>query len=244
MPIVSILLSHFFSISYFHYMQPKWYHLTVHPIGYPQPEGKLAYVQHTYDLSEACPTCHIGLRQKAPFRFKTIPKTKTHQWIGLHWVFDQCFVREDVKAVLEQEQISGIHFSSPVLHATGQDLPGWYQIEVEERLTDGLCTDQLSTEICELPKDPAMLNFLKANHSKLLNGPFCGQTKFHYPQQPFAFQMQASAFSFSKDFVRLNHYFGSGGSASQPLLISEKVVQLIQREKWKGAYWKPVELKG
>jgi len=71
--------------------------------GYPQPED--SYVSVTYDTSNYCERCGIGSSQKDPFRFRSIPKQKRSSFLQLNWVFDEFFVRPNIKEVLEKKSI-------------------------------------------------------------------------------------------------------------------------------------------
>ena len=221
-------------------MTTNWYQITTGQFGYPQPEN--SYIDKTYDTFSACLTCHIGLKQKSEFRFKSEPKAKYSQFIGLNWVFDQVFVRQAVKDIFEIEQITGVEFSQPVINNTGLPVTGLYQLRIDNLVSDGLFTDNLKSEFCELPKDRSMLKFLKANNSKILEGPFCGQTKFNFPKGNNNLKIKADAFNNKTDFVRLGYYFGSGGNASRPIIISERVKEIIDREKWRGIFLQKIEL--
>jgi hypothetical protein len=162
--------------------------------------------------------------------------------LGLNWVFDQIFVRQIVKDIFEQEGVTGLEFSQPVFNKTGLPLGGLYQLRVDSLLTNGLLTDNLKQEVCELPRDKSMLKFLKANSNKLAEGPFCGQTKYNFPQGNNCIKLKADALDNKTDFFRLNYYFGSGGSANRPIVISDRVQQIIEREKWRGAFLQQIEL--
>ena len=221
-------------------MTRNWYHITTGQFGYPQPEN--SYIDKTYDSSTACLTCNIGLKQKSEFRFRSDPKAKHSQFLGLNWVFDQVFVRQEVKDIFEMEQITGVEFSQPIINKTGLPVNGLYQLRVDSLVSNGLLTDNLKSEICELPKDKSMLKFLKANSSRLAEGPFCGQSKFNFPQGDNRLKIKADAFNDKPDFVRLGYYFGSGGSANRPIIISDRVKQIIDREKWRGAFLQQIEL--
>lgn len=220
----------------------RWYHIMARPVGYPQPEGNFGYRKATFDGSDACLTCDIGLRQNNPFRLREAPRSLRHQFIGLHWVFDQVFVAQMVKDLFEKEGVRGVRYTQPVIHRSGAPIEGWYQLQVDELITDGLMTDDLRTEVCALPQDEATLRFLRANGSRLATGPFCGQTKYNLPQGENRLRMRASALSGSTGLVRLGYWFGSGGSANRPILISERVKGIMDREKWKGAVLQEVEL--
>lgn len=220
----------------------NWFLITTRSIGYPQPESNFAYITKTYDTSNACKTCNIGLTQKDEFRFAKEPHAKNNQFLGLNWVFDQVFVRQLVKDVFEQENVSGIDFSRPVLHKTSLPMDGIYQLRVNNLLTSGLLTENLNPEICELPKNPESLKFLTAIKSKLVEGPFCGQLKYNLPQDDNCLKIKSVALDGKPDFVRLGYSFGSGGNAQKPILVSERVKQLIDREKWRGVFLQPIEL--
>jgi hypothetical protein len=219
----------------------NWYHITTGQIGYPQPENDFGYMDKTYDSSSACLTCNIGLRQKDEFRFRSEPKAKHSQFIGFNWVFDQVFVRQSVKDIFQKEQLTGIEFSQPVINKTGQPISGLYQLRIDCLLSEGLFTDNLKSEICELPKDKSLLKFLKANSSKLAEGPFCGRTKYNFPQGDNRIKLKADILDNKTDFVRLDYYFGSGGSANRPIIISDRVKHIIDREKWRGAFLQQIE---
>ena len=221
-------------------MTTNWYHITTGQFGYPQPEN--SYINKIYDRSTACLTCNIGLKQKSEFRFRSEPKAKHSQFLGLNWVFDQVFVRQAVKDIFEMEQITGVEFSQPLINKTGLPVNGLYQLRVESLVSNGLLTHNLKSEICELPKDKSMFKFLKVNNSRLAVGPFCGLTKFNFPQGDNCIKLTADALDNKTDIVRLDYYFGSGGSANRPIMISDRVKQIIDREKWRGAFLKQIEL--
>lgn len=220
----------------------NWYHITTGQFGYPQPEDDFGYLELTYEQNIGCPTCHIGIKQNNPFRFRTEPKAKNSQFIGLNWVFDQIFVRQPVKVEFEKSGITGISFSRPIFHRTEKELETIYQLHVDTILPKALIADNLTTEKCEYPSDKKMLKFLKANGSKLVDGPFCGELKFNFPQeQKMTFDIDT--FENLPDFVRTYEWFGSGGNANRPILISEKVKNLIELNKWRGAFLDQIELK-
>ena len=217
----------------------NYYHITTAQFGYPQPESK--YEKITYSSADGCPTCSIGLKQISEFRFRGAPKPLKKQITGLNWVFDQVFVREIVKAVFEREQVTGLTFSTPLFHKNGLPIPEFYQLRVDTVIAPALLNTDLGTERCELPRDEKTVKFLMANGSKLVEGPFCGQLKYNFPQgQTLAFKKEA--FGRQPDFIRTHEWFGSGGSANRPILVSETVKELIEENKFKGAFFEKVEL--
>ncbi|TBW51303.1 hypothetical protein EZI54_17440 [Marinobacter halodurans] len=219
----------------------NWYRISTGQFGYPQPED--TYLEETYDLAAGCPTCGIGKALRNAFRFRSEPKAKHSQFLGLNWVFDEVFVRDAVKHVFEEQGVTGVAFTRPVRHSTGEPLETVYHLRVSVILPPALRPDQLDTETCEMPKDPATVKFLTANSSRLVRGPFCGAVKFNYPQENDGqITMPASAFVSAPDIVRMNEWFGSGGSAGRPVLVSQRVKDIVDRMKWRGLMFSPIEI--
>ena len=222
-------------------MNNNWYYIGTGQFGYPQPADDFGYMELTYEPNVGCPTCNIGISQKNPFRFKSEPKAKHSQFLGLNWVFDQIFVRESVKTEFDKNGITGIRFSRPIFDKSEKELETVYQLHVDTILPIALIGDNLITEKCEYPTDKELLEFLKANGSKLIEGPFCDGLKYNFPQgQKMIFDIEA--FQNQPDFVRTYEWFGSGGSANRPILISEKAKNLIELNKWRGAFIEEIEL--
>ncbi len=63
--------------------------------GYPQPEEGMGYLACTFDLSDYCKHCGIGLRQVRPFRLKAKVELK-RTVMQLNWVFDEFFVSREI----------------------------------------------------------------------------------------------------------------------------------------------------
>jgi len=218
----------------------QWFSLSTGQFGYPQPEDNFGYLTQTYDMSNACPTCHIGLKQANEFRFRSEPKAKNSYFIGLNWVFDQIFVRPPVEEVFTNEGVTGIIFSTPVINKTGKSMETIKQLHVDTLITDALPLDSYEYEMCEYPKEKSAIKFLSAMKSPLLIGPFCGQKKYHY--LPYGkFIAKASSLNNMPDFIRISNWFGSGGNATQPIFVSYKVYEIIKRYKWRGAFLEPID---
>lgn len=217
----------------------QYYLISTCQFGYPQPEDD--YAQQVYSFESACPTCEIGKEQLAEFRFNSDSAPKENDFTGLNWVFDQIFVRQRVKNILEEHHVSGIEFSQPLHHKKGEKIPQFYQLRINTILPPAIINNDLKMEICQYPKDKKIAAFLEANGSTLVKGPFCGRSKFNFPQgQPFRFKKRA--FEGQPDFVRTNEWFGSGGSARRPILVSSRIKELIELNQFKGAQFEPVEL--
>lgn len=217
----------------------QWFSLSTGQFGYPQPEDDFGYLNQTYDMTNACPICHIGLKQVDEFRFKSEPKAKHSYFIGLNWVFDQIFVRHPIEEIFSNEGVTGITFSTPVINKTGKPMETIKQLHVDTVITDAIPVDKYEFEICEYPKEKSTIKFLSAMKSPLLTGPFCGQKKYHYlPYRKFIFKN--GSLNNMPDFLRISEWFGSGGNAARPIFVSYKVYELIKKYKWRGAFLEPI----
>jgi hypothetical protein len=116
-------------------------------------------------------------------------------------------------------------------------------VRVGTVLPAALRTEKLRKEKCEMPHNPDMIKFLMANGSRLVNGPFCGAIKFNYPKRDEEeIAIPVSAFMSAPDLVRMHEWFGSGSSTGRPILISQRVKDIIDRMKWRGLTFSPINI--
>jgi hypothetical protein len=90
------------------FLKSDWFYINAGEYQYPQPED--LYIEATYDLTNYCGRCGFGKEQINPFRLKSNFKQQNEDFLGLHWVHDEFFVRDKTKSILEDEGISGISF--------------------------------------------------------------------------------------------------------------------------------------
>ncbi len=65
--------------------------------GYPMSDNDNGYQKTTYDDTEYCNACGMGLKQKEPFRLKKAPNWGGRRKIfSLNWVYDEVFVKKEV----------------------------------------------------------------------------------------------------------------------------------------------------
>lgn len=216
-----------------------WFMISTGYFGYPQPENK--YFDLTYSKKNVCLLCTIGKKQVNPFRFRSEPKAKHSQFLGLNWIFDEIFVRDKVVETFDKENVTGIRYSSPVFNKTNAPLETIKQLHVDIVLEPGLITDNLNFEICQKPTDKAVLAFYKKNNPDYLDKKFCGQKKYNFPMRG-AMTLKKELFINKPDFVRTYEWFGSGGVSSRPILISKRVREIIFKEKLRGAFLRPIFL--
>lgn len=216
----------------------RWYELyaTGH-FGYPQPEN--GYALAIYDASY-CDRCGIGGVQRIPFRFRSEPKSRHSQFIQLNWVFDELFVRPEVAAAVTEAGITGVTFGPVLHHKTGRALETIQQMMVSSTLPAALDFDSLQPVTCKPDNEegPPWHGGGQPRYSP--DYPQCGRVKYHRPQG-HALRFRRQAFAWAPDIVKSLEWFGSGGSASQAMLASERAVGIIEEHRWRGVKWCKVE---
>src|SRR6267154_831136 len=116
---------------------PDWHR------GYPQPEGDRGYLEATYDLTDYCPACGIGRKQRAPFQMRSEPKWGRNAILQLNWVFDEYFVKPEIHASIFKPR--GIS-SRRVTNTKGNQLNTVVQLVIDEEV--GIVSDGLAAETC------------------------------------------------------------------------------------------------
>jgi hypothetical protein len=217
----------------------RWYHLyATGQFGYPQPED--GYALATYD-STYCDRCGIGGVQRIPFRFRSEPKARHSQFLQLNWVFDEFFVRPEVVDGLTKAGITGVAFGPALRHKTGRTLEMIQQLRVLSVLSAGLDVVGLQPVTCKPDNEEGPPWHGGGQPRYPPDYPYCGRVKYHWPQkQPLRFRPHP--FASAADIVKSFEWFGSGGSASRAILISERVVETIEKHRWRGVKWRGVEV--
>jgi hypothetical protein len=212
--------------------QAEWSFMHLASAGYPQPETNFEFLGHTYDVKNYCKHCGIGKEQNNAFRLKKDPMAKNREFMALNWIADEVFVRPVVKDVFQKENLKGIDFSNPKLMRTGQFINDLFQMKINFILKEGLVNDQMDSSICSKDNE-GMKNPSQG---------YCGRTKYLFPRRiPLTFKKEL--FKGAPDLVKSNEWFGSGKNASRLILVSKRARKIIEREKWRGAFFDPVIIK-
>lgn len=182
-------------------VRSKWHN------GYPQPESAFSYREITYDAARLCKECGAGLVQKDCFRLAKAPKWGTRHFFSLNWVYDELFVDDTARNILEGSGLTGFHFL-PVKNRRGTEVfPGVHQLftEVETKpdvVTGGRDMDKVYT--CAV----------------------CSRTKY----QPTGIGMHAlrrATLEAMPDICRTHEVWGSGHGADRLILISQRMYRLM-----------------
>lgn len=181
--------------------------------GYPQPnEGEFGYREATYNLTNYCERCGIGMKQKAAFQMKGEPKWGKRSILQLNWVFDEYFATPEVWASIFKPH--GIE-CRPVMNTKGAELKTVVQLVTREEV--GIVTDGLPAEEAACSR--------------------CGKTKYlPVTRGPFPALSTEPAYA----MVKTKEYFGSGASAHKGVLISQAVARDLVASQVRGASLRPV----
>ena len=190
----------------------EWLELGAEYHGYPQPdEDVFGYRDATYDLTDCCEQCGIGMKQKAPFQMKGEPTWGRNGIFQLNWVFDEHFVTPEVWTAVFKPYGIG---SRPVTSTKGIELKTVLQLVIEEEVS--IVTKGLSSERCAR----------------------CGRVKYlPVTRGPFP----ALTGKPSSAMVKTREYFGSGAAAHKRVLISQKLAHALAAERVRGASMRPVQ---
>ena len=199
-----------------------WFYINSSEEQYPQPEG--TFIEETYNISNYCARCGFGKRQIAPFRLKSDFKKNNLDFHGLHWVFDELFIRPNAKLVLEEERISGLSYIHPVHHKTNQDIETIYQIRVQTISEPGVITKNLEKRICQSPKYKKRrkkTGYKAFGVNKYRDDlPYCGNANYLYPRRDMI-RFNQGMFNDKPDILKTQELFGDG-VGGHLILVSQR----------------------
>lgn len=219
----------------------EWLQATTGQFQYPQPEDD--YIATTYDISDYHSMCGIGAIQNQPFRLKSDFTQKRCHFFGLHWIFDEVFVRPEVKQLLEEAGIGQVEFMHPILHKNGKPIENLYQMMIGTIASPGLMTKGVGTVTCK-PNNEETVSLKKAgvpSGKPLDKDSYCGRVKYHYPRTSIA-TFRRSSLPESADVAKSYEYYGSGHRAERMILVSQRFASFVKQHKLRGLQFTPVKL--
>jgi hypothetical protein len=210
--------------------------------GYPKPEKDLGYRAATFDLSNCCERCGIGKVQIRPFRLGAEPTSGRAHFFAPQLTHQVVLARHEVREVFEAEGVSGARYVPPLKHRTGAPLESVVQILPTTTLQAGLVAVVQEQVTCS-PDDEEMRSILTiAERRGAGSYGYCGRIKYHVPYRRLLVQYSREAFVRAPDIVLSAEWYGSGGAASQQVIVSNKVARLVLAQKWKGLELIPIEV--
>ncbi len=178
--------------------------------GYPMPDGDNGYQHTTYDNTEYCNTCGMGLRQKDFFRLKKATNWRGYKrMFSLNWVFDELFVRKDFYESLFKP--IGIKSKKVLLYKKETVIEDTVQLIIPETEAS-LALESYPFEIC---KD-------------------CGRKRYDLIRKGFfpSFKEDIGDMQIFKS----KEWFGTGASSRKYIFVSQKFRQNIIKSKINASY--------
>lgn len=188
-------------------MLPSWHHQ------YPQPEDAFGYRQASYDLTEYCSTCGIGMRQSSPIHLKHEPKWGRRHILQVNWLFEEFFVLPELYADLFKPL--GIDAWPVLHHASGRELRSIVQLKIEDASDSELLVDDHPATIC----------------------PDCSRTKYTPFTRGFFPALRPPP---GRPIVKTQEYFGSGASAHRAVIVSGDLLHHLHSRKIRGVEFVPL----
>jgi len=188
-------------------MVSTWHH------GYPEPAIDNQFINVTYNTSNYCPTCGVGLIQKDSFRFNKEPAWGKKEVLQVNWVFDDFFVKPSTyKKIFQPFEVEAL----PVLnHKTGKPLKSVVQLKIAESVA--LKMDNHDSNTCSS----------------------CGAVKYLPVVRGF-FPALTSNMKEGSHLAISTVYFGSGCDAHKAVIVSNKLFKTLTNEKVKGIDFIPL----
>ena len=194
--------------------------------GYPQPEE--SWADQVYPLH--CPSCGMHGPQIGDFRFRGSNRAAHSHFRQPNWVFDVWFVPANVEESLLESGLSGFTFRAALDHRSGRPLEHTRQLVVTTTI-GGADTSRLPTVTCKRDNEESHLPLARSG------GPYCGTVK-HHP--PTSLVIPAVSLEGAADVVQTADWFGSGASAHQITIASQRFRELVAQQGWRGLEFKPV----
>ena len=215
----------------------EWVIGTVGEFQYPPDE----YIDDIYNTDNYCYRCFLGAIQDRPFRLKKDFVQKQAKFLGLHFVFDEIFVRPEIRRIFEANGITGVEYADVLFHKTGKPIPNLYQMKITNIASPGLITDDLFKLTCKPHNEESYVKGIGQIKDRP-GPPFCGRIRYHYPiTVPIKFKIETLAGL--PDFAKSSESLGNGDPRPRLILVRNKVVQLVKKLGLRGlGFHQPVFL--
>jgi hypothetical protein len=224
------------------FLEADWFTINAGEDQYPQPEDR--FIEATYDLTNYCGRCGFGKEQTKPFRLKSDFKQENLDFLGLHWVHDEFFVRKKCKSILDDEGVSDITFLNPVFHSSDLQIQDLFQVKTKMLTESGVVVNGLDKRVCA-PHKPERPRQKKKHGAFGIGGfredlPYCGHTNYLYPRRsPLKFHRKTM--ENRPDIIRSKELFGDG-VGHHLILASKRFFNIVQEYELTGLRFTPIEL--
>lgn len=178
--------------------------------GYPMPEDDGGYRKLTYDDTDYCTECGIGLFQNEPFRLKKKPNWGNKKMFSLNWIYDELFVEKNFCNTLLKSY--GVETRPVLLYKKDTIIDNVLQLVIPIT-SASLQLDNYAFEVCKS----------------------CGRDRYalvsHGFFPPFEKQLDKSLHLFKS-----KEYFGSGANARHYIFVSSELRKQLENFKVKVNY--------
>lgn len=195
--------------------ESKYLKMSAWSHGYPMPDGNFGYIDLSYDTSDYCKWCGIGMVQNAPLRIKGEPKIGKRHMMSLEWIHDEIFVLPAVWSQIFKPL--GIGCRKVLKYKIDEEIETIVQLDIPVTSCDLILDKNTDCEIC------SYCNRKKYTHLDFREG--------FYPGLNGLPEMH---------IFKTKEYFGSGAAANKLVYISAELYQTIKKSKLKGCGFTPV----
>lgn len=216
----------------------EWVVATVGEFQYPYPEDS---IEVTYNTDNYCYRCFQGAVQDRPFLLKKDFIQKQTKFLGLRGVYDEIFVRPEIRRLFEANGISGVDYFDVLHYKTRIPFPNVYQMKINIVAPPGMIVDELFRVTCKPHNEESYVKGIGQIEDRP-GPPFCGRVRYHYPiNQPIKFMKETLVDL--PDFTKSYEILGNGIPRPRLILARKKVVQLVKKFGLRGlGFHRPVHL--
>lgn len=216
----------------------EWVIANVGEFQYPQPEE---YIEVTYDTDNYCYRCFQGAIQDRPFLLKKDFVQKQTKFLGLRGVYDEIFIRPEIRRIFEANGISGVEYIDVLHYKTRIPFPNVYQMKIKIIAQPGLIVDDLFKVTCKPQNEESYVKGIGQIKDRP-GPPFCGRVRYHYPiTEPI--KIKKETLVDLPDFAKSYEILGNGIPRPRLILARNKVVRLVKKFGLRGiVFHRPVHL--
>ncbi|OJW01550.1 MAG: hypothetical protein BGO52_13765 [Sphingobacteriales bacterium 44-61] len=177
---------------------------------YPMPDGDGGYKKLTYEDTDYCTECGVGLLQKEPFRLKKEPNWGNKKIFSLNWIYDELFVeRSFYETLLKGYEIE----AKPVL------------LYKKDTIIDSVLQLVIPITSASLQLDSYAFEVCKS----------CGRKRYALINHGFFPPFEEHSDE-SRHLFKSNEYFGTGANARRYIFISSELRKQLEKFKVKANY--------
>jgi hypothetical protein len=170
------------------------------------------------------------------------PKAKLWHFFAPQWAHQVILARVEVQRLFEESGITGLRYLPPVLHRKGTPLTTITQLIPATSLPEGLVVAAQERVTCKPNNEESWPGGEERTFQSNPVIKRCGRVKYHVPSRLRLVHYFKTTFEKATDFALSAEWFGSGGAASQQVIVSNKVAKLVLERELRGLVLEPIQL--